>query len=339
MKTVRKVPYGAIKAALKKFIKPDYLPKKFLFRRPHMMTRAEIEEFFAFVCDRQARHGVSQAFRFMNVKTQFKAATLQPSRYPDECEHGQDGMTDNTGTTARSKPKKKKKQPVKDADNRPIEQVVRFENTGPTREPANMELGTETARAEDDGPGPVTSSVDETRSMDITADGMQGRPFGAGMSPSTDSPGEDYVDVDYDEMMRIHTTTRYVAITCNGPNDGSVPRYRIPQHIYESAARAEVTETSAPRPVPRPRPRGPLPTPQLTPDVPDIHLGVSTRQRSRAVAAITASAAPGPSRPVTRLANRNAEAAKQVRGTADSVAREKARAKTKQPARTRKTNK
>jgi hypothetical protein len=332
------VPYGKIAAAPKKYIKADYLPKKFAFRRPHMMTRGEIEQFFAFVCERQARHGVSQAFRFMNVQTQFKAATLQPSRYRDECEHGQNGTTAKTGNTSRPKAKTKK-QPLTDARERPFEHIVRFDNAGPSQQRAEMGLEPEATGAEADGPGPLPSSVNNATRIDIDTDGIQRVPVGAAMPPGTDSPGEDYVDVDYDEMMRIHTATQYVAIACNGPNDGSVPRYRIPNHIHESAARAEVPDTAVPRPVPRPRPRGPLPTPQLTPDVPDIQPGVSTRQRSRANAAVTLSAAPGPSRPVTRLANRNAEAAKQVRGTAESVTREKARATPKKPARARRTNK
>lgn len=304
--------------------------------RPHLLKLSDIQDFFAYVYERQSRHGPSQAFRFMKVQKSFKDSTLQPSRYPDE---RADGTGGNSGNPSRPKPKKKKqKQPPTDAASRPIEQLVRFDNAGPSPPPGDRAGQFDAEIPVESGTGPTTTEQEDTTMMDVDADQHRGRPNTHGMPPEADS--QDYIDVSFDEMTRIQSTTNYVAIACNGPNDGPVPRYRIPRHIYDHAADIETAARNAED---RPSVRGPLPTPQMTPDV-DVQMGlpigVSTRQRSRAVAGANTKAVAGPSRAVAaprrgvpKQSAKSAEPPKKVRKTADQLARQEARVMTTEPAR------
>ena len=81
----RQAPFERISANPSEFIDAEYLPTGITLKDPHNMKLESIVAFFKHVAEREAAHGVPNAFRFKAVLNSRKKGKLIPARYKDSC--------------------------------------------------------------------------------------------------------------------------------------------------------------------------------------------------------------------------------------------------------------
>lgn len=242
-----RVPFSTVQANVRQFIDPKYHPKDFKFEDPRNIKKDIIIKFCCHVRERQEKHGVSEAFRFLRYQNGKERA---PAEYGVRAEE------------ERAAVKAQKQKQIREA--RVIAQKDRAANKrgkqkGPNRNSTPEPCGTH---------GPGTGVIDGNPVMvidpallltgDDSPNPINGTRVGHAMVPGV---MPEMVLIGANEMQKLHSTGYPSTIPVNGPGDGP-PMYAVPasaQRILDEVRTQTQTEcprnaeTNVPQPI---TPRG-----------------------------------------------------------------------------------